>query len=98
MARDARWLHAAIITSRERCGVPDPQRAPLRCVTVIRAVIMTDVLDAVRTLRARAAQRARYLVCVVVDSVRHRTARALPSASFARCGLDRVPLTATMLH
>ena len=44
--------------------VPDTQQALLRCATEFRAVIVTDVLDAVRALRARAAQRAPFIVYV----------------------------------
>ena len=44
--------------------VADAQQALVRCATEFRAVIVTDVLDAVRPLRAHAAQRAPYLVYV----------------------------------
>jgi two-component system cell cycle response regulator len=44
--------------------VPDLQQALLRCATEYRAVIVTDVLDAVRLLRADAARRAPYIVYI----------------------------------
>lgn len=44
--------------------VPDTEQALLRCATEYRAVIVTDVLDAVRGLRARPDRRAPYIVYV----------------------------------
>jgi two-component system cell cycle response regulator len=44
--------------------VTDTQQALLRCATEHRAVIVTDLLDAVRALRARPAQRAPFIVYV----------------------------------
>jgi two-component system cell cycle response regulator len=44
--------------------VPEPQQALARCATEYRAVIITDLLDAVRALRAGQSQRAPYIVYV----------------------------------
>jgi two-component system cell cycle response regulator len=44
--------------------VPEPQQALSRCAAEFRAVIVTDMLEAVTMLRAGAAQRAPYIVYV----------------------------------
>jgi two-component system cell cycle response regulator len=44
--------------------VPDTQQALSRCATEFRAVILTDLLDAVRAVRAHSGQRAPFIVYV----------------------------------